>query len=604
MAEHTIETRILLRYDTLSNWLSSTVILKRGEAAIAAIPNDYTIEGTNHRPENTPPAIGIKVGDGYHYFTELPWVQGVAGDVYSWAKQQYKPEYNANEIIGLSTLIQQYINSAMGGGGSGGDVTIEARSYRLVKGTGANANKYYLQSRGANDDDWITDELNFIDLGQLAEVMQWLAPGFDDYWTITGYTNQKIADKLNTLNYSDTNDVTKVVTAVDQVNGQISVTHHTLSANNLSDTLSVSHGGTGRSELTQDTVLVGDGTNRVQLIPVEDELVNNNNFATNRAIKTYIDQATAGIEDTMHFIGESNVEIRDGSTVNPNIEGYTFSQAKTGDAVLFNNQEFIWNGSWRVIGGAYAIKGTIVNADIADEAEIAQSKIENLTTDLASKVDKEVGKSLSTNDFTDEYKNKLDNIEDNAQENVIEHVYVNGVEISPTTIENQPKSIGFRVSALTETQEELVGRLESGEYDNKIENIFLNGNKLDVGIVKTYPKSVNIIMTEFTEQEKQKLADIEPNAQENIIEKIYFNESLFEPNENKEVHVVIDEAALNLEVIKGAVVPSALTTEEVSITQDKKLELARIAKTGHIEDILQNNNSYVILNCGSSIELI
>ena len=86
MAEHTIETRILLRYDTLSNWLNSTVILKPGEAAIAAAPFSYTIEGTNDRPEHTPPAVGIKIGDGYHYFSELPWVQGIAGDVYNWAK--------------------------------------------------------------------------------------------------------------------------------------------------------------------------------------------------------------------------------------------------------------------------------------------------------------------------------------------------------------------------------------------------------------------------------------------------------------------------------------------------------------------------------------
>jgi len=38
MAEHQIETRILLRYDTYDNWMHSTVILKTGEAAIAAMP--------------------------------------------------------------------------------------------------------------------------------------------------------------------------------------------------------------------------------------------------------------------------------------------------------------------------------------------------------------------------------------------------------------------------------------------------------------------------------------------------------------------------------------------------------------------------------------
>jgi len=44
MAEHTIETRILLRYDTYSNWMNSTVILKQGEAAIAVFPNVRVID--------------------------------------------------------------------------------------------------------------------------------------------------------------------------------------------------------------------------------------------------------------------------------------------------------------------------------------------------------------------------------------------------------------------------------------------------------------------------------------------------------------------------------------------------------------------------------
>ena len=152
MAEHMIESRILLRYDTLSNWMTSELILKPGEAAIASSSFNYTIEGTNNRPAYTPPAVGIKIGDGYHYFSELPWVQAVAGDVYDWAKQQTKPTYNANEIQGLLALIQQCIEDAGGGGGggSGGDSPVTARLYRLIKGTGDNINKYYLQSKAVD----------------------------------------------------------------------------------------------------------------------------------------------------------------------------------------------------------------------------------------------------------------------------------------------------------------------------------------------------------------------------------------------------------------------------------------------------------------------
>ena len=57
MAENTILGRIQLKYDTLSNWNSSSFILKRGEVAIAEVPSNTDNSGL------TPPAIGIKVGD-------------------------------------------------------------------------------------------------------------------------------------------------------------------------------------------------------------------------------------------------------------------------------------------------------------------------------------------------------------------------------------------------------------------------------------------------------------------------------------------------------------------------------------------------------------
>ena len=55
--------------------MNSDVILKVGEAAVASFPRDRVIDGlSNSTPENTPPAIGIKIGDGIHYFYELPWI--------------------------------------------------------------------------------------------------------------------------------------------------------------------------------------------------------------------------------------------------------------------------------------------------------------------------------------------------------------------------------------------------------------------------------------------------------------------------------------------------------------------------------------------------
>ena len=44
MAEKILNTRILLKYDTLENWNKSTGILRAGEVAIATVPAGSTGE--------------------------------------------------------------------------------------------------------------------------------------------------------------------------------------------------------------------------------------------------------------------------------------------------------------------------------------------------------------------------------------------------------------------------------------------------------------------------------------------------------------------------------------------------------------------------------
>ena len=64
MAENILQTRIQLKYDTLAHWNSSTLILKLGEMAVAEVPSAESNSGLQ------PPAIGIKIGDGTHRFSE------------------------------------------------------------------------------------------------------------------------------------------------------------------------------------------------------------------------------------------------------------------------------------------------------------------------------------------------------------------------------------------------------------------------------------------------------------------------------------------------------------------------------------------------------
>ena len=121
MAENVLETRIQLRYGTYSEWMNSNVILKKGEAAVAIFPQ-----------EGQP--VGIKIGDGFHLFYELPWLQGLAADVYSWAKLSTKPTYTATEISGLDAYIRDNFHIS-------GDVTFAPRIYQLVQDTN-NSNLY------------------------------------------------------------------------------------------------------------------------------------------------------------------------------------------------------------------------------------------------------------------------------------------------------------------------------------------------------------------------------------------------------------------------------------------------------------------------------
>ena len=81
MANKVINTRFRLKYDTLTNWLSANPVLLSGEVAIA------TIKTSDSKSGLTPPAIGIKVGDGTNTFSALNWIQAIAGDVPSWAKE-------------------------------------------------------------------------------------------------------------------------------------------------------------------------------------------------------------------------------------------------------------------------------------------------------------------------------------------------------------------------------------------------------------------------------------------------------------------------------------------------------------------------------------
>ena len=618
MSDKILPVSFQLRYDTYNNWMNSSNILMPGEIAIAAIYNNNIIAPSDMTPSSIAPEVGIKIGDGLHYFSELPWLQAIAGDVYNWAKTVNKPTYTATEITGLA----EYIAAHSSSGGSGGGGTGVSSSYRIIYDS--SASKYILQYYDDTDEEWKAatgDEININSiLTRLNTIERWANGEKTQLGNIelpiTAFVYDEVIGYLNKIDVNDAAIAHQFVTQVQQIDGKIQVNRSIITAADIaSGVFNTNQGGTGLTQVEDGEVLVGSlsGNITTKTFVTEIDPSDRASFATVGAIIDYIADRTEGLTGAMHFIGESSVVINTNvnNHVDPQITGYNFKNAQPGDVILANNaQEYVWTGTeWRLLGdeGSYAIKGSIVNADISENANIAQEKISGLVETLANKVDKIEGKGLSTNDYTTEEKNKLRDIEDGAQENVIEHIFVNDTEVLPTVFSGQSKSVNLEIPVLQEEDIAKLESIENGAQVNEIEHIFVNGTEVSPSTINDIPKSVGINFTPFTQEEKDKLRNIEAEAQVNTIETITINGNEYTPDSSKNVDITLDQAALNLEVITGAQVPGTTvnTYEDVDITNTpKKLQLSRIAKTGLVNDIKQTSGTYFVIYCGSSTEVV
>lgn len=241
--------------------------------------------------------------------------------------------------------------------------------------------------------------------------------------TGTGSVSKAITDKVSTLSNTDAAVAGYFVTEVKEADGIVAVKRAKLAA---SDIPALTHDKISdwTTELAkkQDTLTIADSYN-AETNPV--------------ATKKTVTDAIAGLSGAMHFIGQSSTDPT--LPAGPTIEGVTSYAA--GDVVTFGTKEYVKDkaGTWVLLGdeGSYAVKGAISNADIADDAAIAQSKVAGLPDALSNRytkeeansqfVAKETGKSL----VSDTLIAKLEGVAEGAQANVVEKVKVNGTALIP-----------------------------------------------------------------------------------------------------------------------------------------------------------------------------
>ena len=398
-ASKTLNTRIQLKYDTYANWTTNNPVLLKGELALVEVPAE---SGSGMQE----PAYLLKMGDGTSQFSALTWVGGIAADVYPWAKAQTKPTYTASEISGLSDFIS-------------GEIEDTDTQYQIVK----NGNMgFKLQSKAKDGVSWT--DVNTIDLvaptysaleGSTNGTIKFGVTGSEQEVSVHGlgsaaftesgaydtngaaatvkteligtdgdlstantikgakkYSDEKIAESASGMTLAEvTASQGQIINTISQSNGKVTATTRAITKEDI-------------PTIEQSQV---NGLN-ASLAAKQDTLVFNTPYdASSNKAATMADVANSieGLSGAMHYIGESTT---DPSTGTVTIDGEPEYEAISGDVVTYQKKEYVYDGaSWRELGdeSSFAIKGSIKDADIAADANIAQSKIAGLEAALAGK---------------------------------------------------------------------------------------------------------------------------------------------------------------------------------------------------------------------------
>ena len=229
MAEHVLNTRILLKYDSYANWTRNNPVLKAGEMAIATVETN----GSDGKPGFTNlPNIVLKVGDGTSNYNDLKFVSALAADVHGWAKEASKPDYSYSEIAGLESYggayngLENYIKSL--------SQTVDTDTHYNLVATDATNYKYELRSKEKSAVQWTkVADLDLSDIVSRVKALEDKFVGMTEA-TVVAHVAAEIA-KLD--NDGQTIGAGEIISSVSQADGVISVNKRALASTDFANNL-------------------------------------------------------------------------------------------------------------------------------------------------------------------------------------------------------------------------------------------------------------------------------------------------------------------------------------------------------------------------------
>lgn len=399
MAEKILQTRIQLKYDTYTNWLTANPILKKGEMAVATIG----ATPTQVVDSVTAPQVILKIGDGTTAYKNLPFASALAADVYSWAKSSdvsiekgtdgynliFKTKNSDDTYTTIKTVaLPKFLQAA--------DLpTVNDGSF-TVKGEDGLSGSGSMTANQANDSS-VTIKHD-VPKGATAgskgsstsETRTYIKTvTTDKFGHVTGVeTGKETVTDTNTKIKSG-----KVTFGEDATVDFIAGDNITLTPDSANATLTVA----GKSWATEIADAKKAGTDAATAV----KTLANGQVKTNTTDITALKNQIGGLTGAMHFVGISDDDPK-GET-GAKVENHT--AWKAGDVVLYGSKEYVLKAdgntanNWVELGdeSIYALKETTVNgkalsSDITLTAtDVGAATAADITTEIGKLDFAEIG---------------------------------------------------------------------------------------------------------------------------------------------------------------------------------------------------------------------